>query len=86
MKLNTSFLCSLLLILYRFDIGIGDQGFAAEPIFKAGAAKRDITPQEPVPMWGYGADSQVAPAAVGAGEKLMNTALMWLFQMQGKLK
>ena len=35
---------------------------------------------------GYGADSQVAPAAVGAGEKLMNTALMWLFQMQGKLK
>ncbi len=54
MKLNTSFLGSLLLILYRFDIGIGDQGFAAEPIFKAGAAKRDITPQEPVPMWGYG--------------------------------
>ena len=54
MKLSTSFLCSLLLILYRFDIGIGDQGFAAEPIFKAGAAKRDITPQEPVPMWGYG--------------------------------
>ena len=23
--------------------------------FQAGAAKRDITPQEPVPMWGYGA-------------------------------
>ena len=35
---------------------------------------------------GYGADNQVAPAAVGAGEQLMNTALMWLFQMQGKLK
>ena len=35
---------------------------------------------------GYGADSQVAPAEVGAGEQLMNTALMWLFQMQGKLK
>ena len=35
---------------------------------------------------GYGADSQVAPAAVGAGEQLMNTALTWLFQMQGKLK
>src|SRR6266849_7731600 len=30
---------------------------AQEPsaIFKAGAAKRDITPKEPVPMWGYGA-------------------------------
>jgi neutral ceramidase len=33
---------------------------------------------------GYGADSQVAPVAIGAGEQLMNTALIWLFQMQGK--
>src|SRR5512136_546980 len=24
-------------------------------IFKVGAAKRDITPKEPMPMWGYGA-------------------------------
>lgn len=35
---------------------------------------------------GYGADNQVTPAEVGAGERLMNTALTWLFQMQGKLK
>lgn len=35
---------------------------------------------------GYGADNQVAPVAIGAGEQLMNTALTWLFQMQGKLK
>src|ERR1044071_5578115 len=28
---------------------------AAETVFKAGAAKRDITPHEPLPMWGYGA-------------------------------
>lgn len=35
---------------------------------------------------GYGADSQVAIASVGAGEQLMNTALTWLLQMQGKLK
>jgi hypothetical protein len=35
---------------------------------------------------GYGADSQVAPVAVGAGEQLMSTALMWLYQMRGKLK
>ena len=35
---------------------------------------------------GYGADNQVAPVAVGAGEQLMNTALTWLYQMQGKLK
>jgi len=34
---------------------------------------------------GYGADNQVAPVAVGAGEQLMNTALTWLFQMRGKL-
>jgi hypothetical protein len=32
---------------------------------------------------GYGADDQVAPVEVGAGEQLMNTALIWLFQMQG---
>ncbi|MDB5391738.1 MAG: hypothetical protein JWM11_7384 [Planctomycetaceae bacterium] len=41
---------------------------------------------EAVSEGGYGADSQVAPAAVGAGEQLMNTALTWIFQMQGKLK
>lgn len=35
---------------------------------------------------GYGADSQVAPVSVGAGEQLMNAALTWIFQMQGKLK
>jgi hypothetical protein len=34
---------------------------------------------------GYGADSQVAPAEVGAGEKLVNQALEWIFRMQGKL-
>lgn len=35
---------------------------------------------------GYGADNQVAPVEVGAGEQLMNTALTWLYQMRGKLK
>lgn len=32
---------------------------------------------------GYGADNQVAPAAVGAGEELMNTALKWIYQLVG---
>ena len=32
---------------------------------------------------GYGADNQVSPVAVGAGEQIMNTALMWLYQMRG---
>src|SRR5262249_20237500 len=27
---------------------------APAPVFKAGAARRDVTPREPVPMWGYG--------------------------------
>lgn len=34
---------------------------------------------------GYGADPQVAPAAVGAGEQLMNTALTWIYQLRGEL-
>lgn len=34
---------------------------------------------------GYGADPQVAPAAVGAGEQLMNTALTWIYQLRRKL-
>ncbi len=40
---------------------------------------------EAVAEGGYGADSQVAPAEVGAGEKLMNAALMWLYELRGKL-
>jgi hypothetical protein len=27
---------------------------APAPVFKAGAARREVTPREPVPMWGYG--------------------------------
>ncbi len=50
MKLNFTFLAALSLVWL-----LAADGFAAEAIFKAGAAKRDITPQEPVPMWGYGA-------------------------------
>ena len=34
---------------------------------------------------GYGADTTVAPAEVGAGEAMMNTALRWLYQMRKKL-
>jgi hypothetical protein len=35
---------------------------------------------------GYGAAASEAPAAPGAGETLMNTALVWLYQMSGKLR
>jgi neutral ceramidase len=41
---------------------------------------------EAVAEGGYGADNQVAPAAVGAGEQLMDAALVWLYQMRGKIK
>ena len=35
---------------------------------------------------GYCANNKVATVAIGAREQLMNTALTWLFQMQGQLK
>lgn len=35
---------------------------------------------------GYGADNQVAPAEVGAGENLMNQALKWIYQLKGLLR
>lgn len=41
---------------------------------------------EGVAEGGYGADNQVAPAAVGAGEQMMNAALIWIYQMLGKIK
>lgn len=34
---------------------------------------------------GYGADAQVAPAEIGAGEIMMNAALIALYRMQGKI-
>ena len=41
---------------------------------------------EAVAEGGYGADSPVSPAAIGAGEQVMNTTLIWIYQMLGKLK
>jgi neutral ceramidase len=41
---------------------------------------------EAVAEGGYGADQGVSPVAVGAGEQIMNTALMWIYQMLGKIK
>src|SRR6266850_2525027 len=42
--------------------------------FKAGAARRDITPREPVPMWGYGARHDVLSA--GTLDPLYASALV----------
>ncbi len=41
---------------------------------------------EAIAEGGYGADSGVSPVAVGAGEEMMNRALLWLYQMRGKIK
>jgi neutral ceramidase len=41
---------------------------------------------EAVAEGGYGADATVSPVEVGAGEKMMNTALTWIYQMLGKIK
>jgi neutral ceramidase len=41
---------------------------------------------EAVAEGGYGADQGVSPVAVGAGEQIMNTALLWIYQMMGKIK
>jgi len=40
---------------------------------------------EAVAEGGYGADNGVSPVAVGAGEQIMNTALLWIYQMLGKI-
>ncbi|MEW6209323.1 MAG: neutral/alkaline non-lysosomal ceramidase N-terminal domain-containing protein [Acidobacteriota bacterium] len=41
---------------------------------------------EAVAEGGYGADSAVSPVEVGAGERMMNSALTWLYQMLGRIK
>jgi neutral ceramidase len=41
---------------------------------------------EAVAEGGYGADKQVSPVAVGAGEEIMNAALRWIYEMLGKIK
>ncbi len=41
---------------------------------------------EAVAEGGYGADQGVSPVAVGAGEQIMNTALVWIYQMMGRIK
>ncbi|WP_321474438.1 neutral/alkaline non-lysosomal ceramidase N-terminal domain-containing protein [uncultured Paludibaculum sp.] len=41
---------------------------------------------EAVAEGGYGADPTVSPVAVGAGEQLMNMALVWIYQMLGRIR
>jgi len=41
---------------------------------------------EAVAEGGYGADNGVSPVAIGAGETIMDTALLWIYQMMGKIR
>lgn len=41
---------------------------------------------EAVAEGGYGADSAVAPAEVGAGERMMDAALIWIYQLTGRIR
>jgi hypothetical protein len=41
---------------------------------------------EAIAEGGYGADATVSPVAPGAGEQMMNTALLWIYQLLGKIK
>lgn len=41
---------------------------------------------EAVAEGGYGADATVSPVEIGAGERLMDTALIWLYRMSGRIR
>ncbi|MGH9822087.1 MAG: neutral/alkaline non-lysosomal ceramidase N-terminal domain-containing protein [Blastocatellia bacterium] len=41
---------------------------------------------EAVAEGGYGADFRVSPVAIGAGEQMMNQALIWIYEMMGQIK
>jgi neutral ceramidase len=64
--MNKSFLVSVAVLVACAG------GWAQE--FKAGAARRDVTPTEPIPMWGYGARHDYA--ATGTKAPLFTKALV----------
>ena len=62
----------LVAVLLAFTMVAGAE--SPVPIFKVGTAKRDITPKEPVPMWGYGARHDALSS--GALDPLQAVALV----------
>ena len=55
-------------------ISLATLGVAEEPTFKAGFAKRDITPRSATPMWGYG--DRHALLSEGVADPLMAKAVV----------
>src|SRR5258708_24841044 len=71
--MNTSCRHSPLVAVFR-RLGIVARADSSASSFKVGTAKRDITPKEPVPMWGYGARHDAL--STGALDPLYATALV----------
>jgi neutral ceramidase len=65
--LRTSLACGLAIFLTTSAV-------ADEPTFNVGFAKRDITPQAPTPMWGYG--GRHAMLSQGTADPLMAKAVV----------
>src|SRR5438094_3662940 len=66
----------LRLLLFIFVLSLATVACAESPIpaFKIGAGQRNITPQEPLPMWGYGA--RYDALSLGTFDALFATALV----------
>ena len=71
--MNRSY-CLFLLVLLTLPLALPLRADADNPAFLAGAAKADVTPQEPVPMWGYG--SRRDSLSVGTLDPLQATAIV----------
>src|SRR5215470_14608243 len=73
MKLLTKQLPAFILLLILAGVAVAQ---TPAPVFKVGVARRDITPKEPVPMWGYGARHDAL--STGTLDPLQATALVIL--------
>lgn len=74
MAFNRSIQTILLGSVAIVSLGIGATSAMAQRVFQAGAAQTDITPREPVPMWGYG--DRHAKLSNGTLDPLLATAVV----------
>src|SRR5213595_3173718 len=72
-RMNSSFRCGVCAAVF-LAVSTFVRAESSSPGFKVGTAKRDITPKEPVPMWGYGARHDAL--STGALDPLYATALV----------
>src|SRR6266513_1299938 len=72
-RMNSSFRCGVCAAVF-LAVSTFVRAESSSPAFKVGTAKRDITPKEPVPMWGYGARHDAL--STGALDPLYATALV----------